>query len=771
MYMPSGNGLNGTPTPAIIYAIVLFLEFPDDITGGAAWPKLTSPVGIMQDIIDGAPNAPSGKKYNITTYFRDMSAGKLVIVGQPVYKKTRYSLAQYQLGVDAQSADDAGYPGDASIDFSDKVRYWAIKHALEELDLQNGFDFSPFDRWTINGLYNYANVPDGRVDMIFACFRGNGSRIILNANGNPEEKQDQSFIGLDGVANLGSSNPADNFVVNLNTQPKLINFGLPWDLGSGVTTAYMADYPNKIMPVFHEFGHYLGLQHQYNGGVWSLMAQVTPNVSSCANSYERIQMGWMTPTTVSADGEIATLRDFATTYSAYRIPVEPNFDQYFLVENHQRLNSPFITRLPDSDGRSWGNIEADPYWNVRSYDVTDQSSGDGAPGLYILQQNGSQVSVVCADGRWSWKQAPCQYGPYLTVGAPWNPNQPLAVWDRDVIDRAGGDCDRQAIKSWKTCEPTPQFRQPDFMWAWRDPATLQVVNTVAKHRGDTRDRWHLGEEPLTPTETTPTGYNIFTQWSNPSTRSLSGNTTVGMEVLGKTGTDYTVKFYLTSAVDAAPSIPQDLKVYPEDTWCHDIECPDQPWTPRITWVANTEPDVNPNGTYEIWRRNEPGGITTNDWVYVTTLSGGTTSCLDDAVWARGPGEPATGDWVRYKIRAIDGQGKKSIFSEERVIEYTAYYAYPKRLVNSSELPGLSVGCSPNPFSESTTIHYRLPADGVVTLTIFDPLGREVAKPVDGMNQAGEHGVTFNAENLPAGIYTWRLQFRGATMSDRLVVMR
>jgi len=63
---------------------------------------------------------------------------------------------------------------------------------------------------------------------------------------------------------------------------------------------------------------------------------------------------------------------------------------------------------------------------------------------------------------------------------------------------------------------------------------------------------------------------------------------------------------------------------------------------------------------------------------------------------------------------------------------------------------------PNPFNPATTIEYQLPAESKVSVRVFDLLGREVARLVDGQQEAGSHRITWNAGRQSSGMYVYEL---------------
>jgi len=79
--------------------------------------------------------------------------------------------------------------------------------------------------------------------------------------------------------------------------------------------------------------------------------------------------------------------------------------------------------------------------------------------------------------------------------------------------------------------------------------------------------------------------------------------------------------------------------------------------------------------------------------------------------------------------------------------------------------------NPNPFNPITEISFALPAETEVSLKVFDMLGREVADLAEGRCTAGIHSVSFDAQNLPSGIYLYKLNAGNFVDIKKMVLMK
>ncbi|KAB2908576.1 MAG: Ig-like domain-containing protein [Ignavibacteriales bacterium] len=64
---------------------------------------------------------------------------------------------------------------------------------------------------------------------------------------------------------------------------------------------------------------------------------------------------------------------------------------------------------------------------------------------------------------------------------------------------------------------------------------------------------------------------------------------------------------------------------------------------------------------------------------------------------------------------------------------------------------------PNPFNPSTVIKYAIPVSGNVEISVYNALGQKVKTLVDGFKEAGNYQITFEAGDLPSGLYLYELR--------------
>ena len=85
-------------------------------------------------------------------------------------------------------------------------------------------------------------------------------------------------------------------------------------------------------------------------------------------------------------------------------------------------------------------------------------------------------------------------------------------------------------------------------------------------------------------------------------------------------------------------------------------------------------------------------------------------------------------------------------------------------------------CYPNPFNPVTTLRYELPENGLVNITIYDMLGREVKTLVNQIQDAGYKSVIWDATNdyskpVSAGIYLYQIQVGNYMETKKMVLLK
>ena len=78
---------------------------------------------------------------------------------------------------------------------------------------------------------------------------------------------------------------------------------------------------------------------------------------------------------------------------------------------------------------------------------------------------------------------------------------------------------------------------------------------------------------------------------------------------------------------------------------------------------------------------------------------------------------------------------------------------------------------PNPFSDNTSIEYRLPSAIHVKLEVYDSLGRLISTLVNSQKEAGTYRIPFDGTGLSSGFYIYRLTTPVDTASGKMMLVK
>ena len=168
----------------------------------------------------------------------------------------------------------------------------------------------------------------------------------------------------------------------------------------------------------------------------------------------------------------------------------------------------------------------------------------------------------------------------------------------------------------------------------------------------------------------------------------------------------------------------------------------------LKWTTATE--INNSG-FAVERKQING-----NWNRIAFVDGnGTTTSQNKYSYT--DANLSTGKYL-YRLKQIDFDGS---------------YKYSNIAEANIELPSkfeLSQNY-PNPFNPNTVIAYSLPKASHVSLRVFNALGQEVSALVNGLVEAGNHKVVFNASQFSSGIYYYRLEADGLTLMKKMMLLK
>ncbi|MDW8466137.1 MAG: T9SS type A sorting domain-containing protein [Chloroherpetonaceae bacterium] len=125
----------------------------------------------------------------------------------------------------------------------------------------------------------------------------------------------------------------------------------------------------------------------------------------------------------------------------------------------------------------------------------------------------------------------------------------------------------------------------------------------------------------------------------------------------------------------------------------------------------------------------------------------------------------TGQTYTYQLRSVDFDGTVHDYAQRVTVEVREPISPPRYSYNLEQN-------YPNPFNPTTNIRYSIQQTGLVTLKVYDLLGREVATLVNEVQPPGNYEVQFNASTrTSSGIYIYRLQSGNFTRTMKMMLVK
>ena len=172
------------------------------------------------------------------------------------------------------------------------------------------------------------------------------------------------------------------------------------------------------------------------------------------------------------------------------------------------------------------------------------------------------------------------------------------------------------------------------------------------------------------------------------------------------------------------------------------------YEPFIVWGPHK--DFNPTGYKIYWRLGTNGSFS-----LLATVGSNVYTFRHEGL-AVGSGEVA-----QYRVQAFNNQGS-SEFTNIASINTSGLFKGKSESNPDIVLDYQLLQNHPNPFNPTTSIGFQVKETGLVSLCVYDLLGREVKTLVNEVKTPGIHYVDWEADNnygekLPSGIYFYRMQ--------------
>ncbi|HRK01007.1 MAG TPA: T9SS type A sorting domain-containing protein, partial [Ignavibacteria bacterium] len=794
-FKPSRSDIGGSPSNEDYFPVlIVFVQFSDEPYSYSSNPEAWNsgqPPNYINRMIDTVRRQTSNSwwdSYNgfaISDYWHEFSHGKLHIIGRAESIILSNSTSWYQ--------SNGGGP---------KVN----KDVYDILKQRLGSDWKKYDNWKYDDEGKFTWAKDSIVDMVYLVFRQHKNFAMGG-----------SYLGIATLG--GTQNDTNNlFTVYRDATDWVKIFGKGiWDIGEEGIGSGLRAYADStsiyskqtvLDLLTHEHGHYL---FQFGHRIYGKMSYGTYSAVGnrggwefSLSPWESIKLNYLIPEIVSFNKTNYTLGDYSKRYyttgdtgGVLQVPISQDGEEFFLITNRGKVS--------DWDRRMGGDTLATKRWQFLK-DV-NQVYGKG---VYIYHnKNGykfpvgefNDIDMECADGLWEWVSAGVSRkriddGSFQTV---YKKSIPRYDNDDPQYSTTGKDDMSKEIVftegSPDIFNPDPNIRGTHSIFTNDEDYWFSLASI-----GDRWDAWNVG-------------YNeVFSPHSSPSTNKWNNDVSgiyIWLYSNSGSGPTSSAAFKIYKAGEGGytdssilqitpPSRPMGLIVLP---------CDSQPSINgykriKLKWNHNTEPDMERtlSGEEGLFKRYKIYRSSAIDMSYVPDDAMAYSENYYDLIATVDINKNADAAYtdeelisicnteicappnycieypVRYRVQAVDKYDDVSVLSDfvnTRGGSLEAgsgnRNASNETGESETELP-LEYSLSqnyPNPFNPETNIRYDLPFGSLVTLKIYDILGKEVYTLINEYREAGRYITGFSGADLSSGIYYYTIRAGGFTQTKRM----
>ena len=171
---------------------------------------------------------------------------------------------------------------------------------------------------------------------------------------------------------------------------------------------------------------------------------------------------------------------------------------------------------------------------------------------------------------------------------------------------------------------------------------------------------------------------------------------------------------------------------------------------RVSSTAIGDHDVDTTGTTVL--------VSYQEIIELMIENNATTAYIDWTVYVTDGTDTLEADNAPFSF-IIDGENALNTYLEQLIpAQYALHQNYP------------------NPFNPITSLRYDLPENSMVTITIYDMLGREVRTIMNEVQDAGYKSIIWNATNdygqtVSAGIYLYQIKTERFVQTKKMILLK